>query len=222
MQGPQNLFFTPDPNIPYKVISVMDNHKAFTLHGNDHKLVIADYHGAPTQLFNIYQNNQKYAFVNPTSYTALHVEKENKGDGTDIKSDAGQFQSSFFHIAPVTKGDWAGRACHIHTFSEGKSLDIKGGKPNANTDICQWKSHGNANQQWLVVPADNIQQEGKVENIEEEYPDVPADFQPKPKTAYKIVSVIDDDKCLSLTKDNKLEIQEFKKDKHQKFEIHWN
>lgn len=91
MQGPQNLFFTPDPTIPYKVISVMDYKKAFTLHGNDHKLVIADYQGAPNQLFNIYQNNQKYAFVNPSLSTALHIEKENKADGGVVSSNAGQF-----------------------------------------------------------------------------------------------------------------------------------
>ena len=80
-----------------------------------------------------------------------------------MSANPGQFESSFFHIAPVTKGDWAGKACHINTFSDGKTLDIKGGKPNPNTEICQWKFHGGVNQSWLVVPADNIQGDGKVE-----------------------------------------------------------
>ena len=91
MQGPQNLFFTPDPNIPYKIISVMDPKKAFTLHGDAHKLVISDYQGAPNQLFTIFQNNQKYAFVNPATDSALHVEKENKGDGGVVSCNSGQF-----------------------------------------------------------------------------------------------------------------------------------
>ena len=104
MQGPQNLFFTPDPNLPYKVINAADNKKCFTLNGNEHKLVLNDYTGAPNQIFNVYQNNQKYAFVHPGTNTALHVEKENKGDGGVISSNPGQFESSFFQIVPVTKG----------------------------------------------------------------------------------------------------------------------
>ena len=65
------------------------------------------------------------------------MEKENKGDGGVVSTNPGQFESSFFQIVPVTKGDWAGKACHINTFSDGKTLDIKGGKPNPNTDIWQ-------------------------------------------------------------------------------------
>ncbi|MCB0369156.1 MAG: RICIN domain-containing protein [Bdellovibrionales bacterium] len=158
MEGPQNLFFTPNPEIPYKIISVMDPHKAFTLHGNNNKLVISDYTAAHNQLFKVYQQNNRYAFVSPQIDSALHVDGNNKGDGGLVRADPGQFESSFFNIVPVNKGNWAGKACHILTFSDGKALDIKGGKANPNTDICQWKFHGNPNQQWLVIPADNIPQ----------------------------------------------------------------
>lgn len=74
MQGPQNLCFTPNPNIPYKIISVLDYQKAFTLQDKTHKLTIADYSAAPNQLFKIFQNNNKYAFVNPNVDGALCVE----------------------------------------------------------------------------------------------------------------------------------------------------
>jgi hypothetical protein len=49
-----------------------------------------------------------------------------------VQADPGQFPSSYFQIVPVTKGEWANKACHIKTFA-GKSLDIKGGVANQNT-----------------------------------------------------------------------------------------
>ena len=54
---------------------------------------------------------------------------------------------------PVTKGEWANKACHIKTFA-GKALDIKGGVPNQNTEICQWNFHGGNNQTWVITPID--------------------------------------------------------------------
>lgn len=82
-----------------------------------------------------------------------------------ISADGGQHKSSWFSIEPVAKGEWAGKACHIKTFTPGKSFDIKGGKPNPNTEICQWKFHGGNNQAWLIIPADNLPKE-KVEAVE--------------------------------------------------------
>ena len=117
MQGPQHLLFTPNPETPYKVISAVDANKCFTLQDNTHKLVITDYHAQPNQLFKILQNNNKYAFINPALDAALHVEGDNKNDGGVVRTDAGQHESSFFFIAPVEKGEWATKACHINTFS---------------------------------------------------------------------------------------------------------
>lgn len=94
-------------------------------------------------------------------------------------------------------------------------MDIKGGKCNADTEICQWKSHDNLNQQWLVIPADNIQPG----NGPQEDPDVPEKFVPEPKTHYKITSVMDEDKCLTV-KDGKAELGTFNGGKNQIFDIH--
>ena len=104
MQGPQQLLFTPNPETPYKIISAVDPNKCFTLQDNTHKLVITDYHAQPNQLFKIFQNNNKYAFVNPALDAALHVEGNNKNDGGVVKADPGQHESSFFFITPVEKG----------------------------------------------------------------------------------------------------------------------
>lgn len=124
----------------------------------------------------------------------------------------------------MTTGQWAGKACCIKTFAEGKSLDIKGGKANQNTEICQWKFHGGVNQQWLIIPADNVQSNSpkKVEAHQEPvHPDVPAVFQPVPNTAYKILSFANNDKCLTVDKNNKLTINDFKKEASQKFHLPW-
>lgn len=70
MQG-QNVFFNPEPNSFYKVVSVMDGNKVFTVtEGQDLKL--NDYTGADSQKFRVFLNNGKYAFVAANS-TALRV-----------------------------------------------------------------------------------------------------------------------------------------------------
>ena len=51
------------------------------------------------------------------------------------------------------KGMWAGKAFHIGTFSSGKVLDIRGGQPGQNNDVCQWTFDGQASQQWLIIPS---------------------------------------------------------------------
>jgi len=224
MQGPQHLLFTPNPDIPYKIISAVDPNKCFTLQDNTHKLVITDYHAQPNQLFKILQNNNMYAFINPTLDSALHVEGNNKNDGGVVKADAGQHESSFFFITPVVKGEWATKACHINTFTEGKTLDIKGGKANPNTEICQWKFHGGVNQTWLVVPADNIPQQGgktQAQQAQQVNPDLPAVFEPKPNTHYKIASVLDENQCLTVNQEGKLQIHAFKNQPNQKFSVRW-
>lgn len=136
MEATQQLYFEPCPTIPYKVVSVMDGLKAFTLQEGTNKLILQDYKAAPNQLFNVYvfnNNNQtRYALVNLTTNQALWIEGDSPKDGGVIKSDPGQHPSSFLEIEAVSKGDWAGKACYLKTFC-GRALDIKGGKPNPGT-----------------------------------------------------------------------------------------
>lgn len=140
MQQGQGSFFNPDPNTFYKIVSVLDAKKVFTA-APGQSLTITDYTGANSQKFHIYLNNGKYAFV-AADNTALHVINDNQGDGGEIKLDAGQHKSSFFEISPVSNGQWAGKACHIRTFSQGKALDIYGGAAISGTKVVQWGFHG--------------------------------------------------------------------------------
>ena len=50
--------------------------------------------------------------------------------------------------------------------------------------------------------------------------EVPAVFAPKPNTSYKVVSVLDKTKCLTVGNDGKLHINSFKSENNQKFAIH--
>ncbi len=61
MQNP-NLYFAPQPIALYKIVSVIDQNKAFTI-SREQKLVLGDFTGSPNQNFHVYVNNGKYAFV---------------------------------------------------------------------------------------------------------------------------------------------------------------
>ena len=43
------------------------------------------------------------------------------------------------------------------TFANGLAVDIKGGKAMPGSEVCPSKFSGNNNQQWIIVPAENIQ-----------------------------------------------------------------
>jgi hypothetical protein len=221
MQGSKHLAFAVDPNINYKIISVLDYNLAFTLQDTTHRLILTAYHGTPNQLFKVFQNNHKYALVNPQLGSALHIEGENKNDGGVVKADAGQHDSSYFEILPVTKGEWAGKACHIVTFAGDKALDIKGGKPNPNTDICQWKFHGQGNQTWLIIPSEEPHTNVTVHTCQIGG-QITTDFQPAPNSSYKIVSVQDESKCITVGPDGILHLNTFKKEPSQKFTFNQN
>lgn len=55
--------FTPVANTDYRIISVLDYNKAFTIVANQNKLTINDYKGDATQKFKVFQNGNKVAFV---------------------------------------------------------------------------------------------------------------------------------------------------------------
>ncbi len=156
MQSNTPVFFNPIPNQAYKIVSVLDGKKAFTLQNGTNNLILTDYTGSPSQNFNVFNNNFKYAFVSIGQSVALHIQKDNPNDGGVAQGDAGQHPSSFFEIVPVTKGEWTGKACYIKTFA-GKALDIKGGQIIPNVDVCAWNFHGGNNQIWVISPADQGQ-----------------------------------------------------------------
>ena len=145
----QNVFFNPAPSPFYKILTVLAGTKAFTVN-QAQELKLQDFTGSDSQKFHVFLNNGKYAFVAPNN-TALFVANDSADDGAAVKLDGGQHKTSFFEIAPVTTGQWAGKACVIKT-ANGKALDIYGGLANNGSDIKQWEYHGNANQCWVVTP----------------------------------------------------------------------
>lgn len=220
MEAQQHLYFEPCPTIPYKIVSVMDGQKAFTLQEGTNKLIIQNYKAAPNQLFNVYiynNNNQvRYALVNLSTNQALCIEGENHNDGGVVMADPGQHPSSFFEIEAVSKGDWAGKACFLKTFENGKALDIKGGKANENTEVCQWKFHGGANQSWVITPADQLPVR-KAEELGE----VSVHPQVNDQTIYKIVSILDPSFALTVNKkSNEVEVHAYEGNPFQKFKVH--
>ena len=121
------------------------------------------------------------------------------------------------------------------TFSNGMAIDIKGNKAAPNSEICQSKFTGSSSQQWLILPADNIQkvlpppntvsqpakqpevkpntqtkQEVKPLVVEKALETVPAVVEVKTGASYKIQPVVDEQKCLTVGNDKKLHLNTYK------------
>ena len=151
-QPPQDIFFDPNPNVAYKIVSVMNGNMCLTVKkGGKHALKIDDYKAKDNQTFKVFNNQGRYAIINDNA--ALHVHKDSNDDGAIICPDEGQHQSSFMEIIPVGEGQFAGRACFFRTHA-GKTFDIQGGKCEAGTDVKQYTFHGGPNQMWVIAPAD--------------------------------------------------------------------
>lgn len=226
----QNVFFNPDPSTFYKILSVMDGTKAFTVN-QAQELKLQDFTGSDSQKFHVYLNNGKYAFVAPNN-SALYVVNDSAEDGATVKLDGGQHKTSFFEIAPVTTGQWAGKACTIKT-ANGKVLDIYGAQANNGADIKQWEYHGNANQCWVVTPVtaqlqpvqppvQPQQQQQQQQQQQGALADVPSQFAPVNGTDYRIVSVLNTNKALTVNKENKLVVSDYTGDATQKFKFFQN
>ena len=63
MEASNALLFNPVPTQAYKIVSILDGRKAFTIQTGTNNLLLQDYTGIPSQNFNIYLNNKTYAFV---------------------------------------------------------------------------------------------------------------------------------------------------------------
>ena len=102
MQG--QIFFQPSPTVTYKIVSVLDGNKTFTLQPGTNKLILQDFNNLDTQKFHVYLNNGKYAFVSTHQQNGLHIVNENQADGGVVQGVPDQHPSSYFEIVPVTTG----------------------------------------------------------------------------------------------------------------------
>lgn len=161
MQGFSNFtmevpnHFVPQINTLYRVVSVKEPSKAFTVIQGKHrfKLCISEYLGDPSQKFTFFTQGNKFAFVSQSSNTALYIPEHKQHNGAHIVTDAGQHPSNWFDIVKVTTGDFANRGYHIISNS-GRALDLDGSNTNNGNKIIQWEMHNNWSQIWLIVPAD--------------------------------------------------------------------
>jgi hypothetical protein len=71
------------------------------------------------------------------------------------------------------------------------------------------------------LPQQHSPAKTQAKQAEQVHPDLPAVFEPKPNTPYKVVSVLDETKCLTVSQDGKLQIHTFKNEPNQKFNIRW-
>jgi hypothetical protein len=132
-QNNTQLFFEPNPDVLYKVLSVLDGNKSFTINqGGNHNLLLDDYKGTDNQTFHVYQQNGKYVLVSVFGNAALHVAGDGNQDGAPILANPAKFPSNWFEVLPVTNGPWAGKACYFKT-QGAKAVDIKGGSPVAGS-----------------------------------------------------------------------------------------
>jgi len=84
MEATSSIFFNPLPTQTYKIVSVLDGRKAFTIQPESSKLILQDYNASPSQIFNIYINKKTYAFV--SQFKALSIQNENPGDGGVVQA----------------------------------------------------------------------------------------------------------------------------------------
>ena len=183
------------------------------------------YRGDPTQKFNIFANNNKFAFVCQEGSRAVMVDKDSPQDGAYARADASQFKSSFFEMLSVTSGPFAGRGFYLKTFN-GKSLDVFEGRTSPGTAVIQWAYHGNTNQIWVISPSSKQQQQPQQQQQQQPaqiankntFPEVPVAFAPT-NTTYKILSALNTSKALTVGNDRALRISDYNGDASQRFSI---
>jgi len=91
------VFFDAQPNVLYKILSVLDGLKCFTVKKDGNRaLTIEDYKGLDNQTFHIYNENGKYALVSTFGSAALRIDKEDVNDRALIVADSGKYPSCFF------------------------------------------------------------------------------------------------------------------------------
>ena len=217
--------FNPSENGLYKILSGIDQSKCLAVQQSGARPLVLDiYKGASHQKFSIFDNNGRFALVSTEGNSGLWVANDASQDGAPIQADSNQHKSSFFEIIPVKQGPLSGIGFYIKTFSN-KSLDLFEGRVQTGTPIIQWSFHGNTNQIWLIVPADDqiAQINNPVANNLSAFQEVPPHFTPL-NTSYKILSAVNTSKALTIanTADHGVKISDYVGDPSQKFNIFQN
>ena len=183
-----------NPGTIYKIVSSLDPALSLTVDKKSNELSVAPYKGTPFQRFTITAENGKYALVVAKNKNALCVFGDSQDNSAKVVMDPGKHNSSWFDIVTADKGPYAKKGYLIKTHSNGKALDIAGGKAEEGKPVIQYNIHQNGNQVWLLVAV----QEPKVAKHKKEEGDVAPKFKAKEKSFYKIVSAADPTRCLTV------------------------
>jgi hypothetical protein len=187
-------------------VSVLDKTKALSV-DQAGKIVVRTYNGEGNQKFSIEANNNKFAFIASHNHTGVCVFQDSPNKAAEIVVDQNKHASSWFDLSRATAGKWANKAYIIKTHVGKQGLDIAGGQATEGQKVLQYDLHGGDNQNWLIEPVEIVD------------PEVPANFTPFANTTYKIVSVLDKSKALSVDQGNKVVVHTFNNEPSQKFNI---
>lgn len=132
----------------------MNPTKAFTIDKTTNKLSIKTYSGDANQKFNIYTEQNKFAFVASFNQWGLCIYKDSKQSMGEPVVDGSRHPSSWFEVVRASEGKWANKAYQIKTHAGSQGLDICGGKCEDGIQIIQYQLNAGENQLWLIVPAD--------------------------------------------------------------------
>lgn len=207
------------------MVSVLDENKCLTVN-QEGKLQIHTFKNEPTQIFQIREQNNKFAFVVQSQDSALCIFQDKADNGAQIIVDKDQHPSSWFEASLGEKGKWAKKAYLIKTHAGNRALDIAGGKAEDGKNVLQYNIHQGDNQLWHFVPIEpespNKKGNKKAGKVAQKptHPDVKPQFEANPKILYKIFSILNPNMVLTVNKDNKLEVDKHHNHKNQHFHIY--
>lgn len=189
---------------------------SLTVDKKSNEATVSEYKGTPFQKFSITVENGKYALVLPKNNNALCIFGDKIDNDAKVVMDPGQHKSSWFDIITADKGPYAKKGYIIKTHSNGKALDIAGGKVEEGKSVIQYNVHQNGNQVWLLVSV----QEPKPEKHKKEEGDVAPKFKAKEKSFYKILPGADPTRCLTVDPNTwNVNVRPFEDSIYQKFSI---
>ena len=120
----------------------------------DNKIEVGTFSGDKSQVFDIYCEQDKFAFVCTANNSGLCIFEDKQDNGAQIVTDSGRHTSSWFTLARAEKGKWANKAYLIKTHA-GTVVDIAGGKSEDGKKVLQFNLHSNEHQLWWIEAIEN-------------------------------------------------------------------
>ena len=178
--------FVPVSGTQYKILNFEQQNKCLSVDKNTKNLNYTAYTGDTNQKFVIYQNGTKFAFVDQFTNTGLYVENNRNDKGARIQANPAQHPTNWVEIVRTSSGQHANISYMIKTLS-GNFYDVSGGIITG-TFIHQWEANYYASQTFLIVPADQANQNQVPNNQVINKQQVPANFVPTNGVLYKIMN----------------------------------